>query len=165
MVPSFRLISNVTFCCGLTLLLRPIDAVDLRTIEIQTLRINPFQNWSGNTPMPTRLLRWILSKLAATTAFTPSNRVPLAAQSRLEPVPYSCPAMTIKGTLFFLVANRRVENRQLFPARMVDGHPALHSRNHQILDSYIRERAARHDAVVTSPAAITIEINRLNSAI
>ena len=29
------------------------------------------------------------SKLAATTAFTPSSFVPFAAQSRLDPVPYS----------------------------------------------------------------------------
>ena len=32
-------------------------------------------------------------------AFTPSNRVPFAAQSRLEPVPYSCPARMTNGTL------------------------------------------------------------------
>ncbi|OPZ07402.1 MAG: hypothetical protein BWZ10_02831 [candidate division BRC1 bacterium ADurb.BinA364] len=37
------------------------------------------------------------SKLAATTARTPSRRVPLAAQSREEPVPYSAPASTISG--------------------------------------------------------------------
>ena len=40
------------------------------------------------------------SKLSATTALTPSSRVPLAAQSRLEPVPYSLPAMTTSGVLF-----------------------------------------------------------------
>ena len=37
------------------------------------------------------------SKLRATTAFTPSSCVPLAAQSRLEPVPYSSPAKIISG--------------------------------------------------------------------
>ena len=35
------------------------------------------------------------SKLSAITARTPSNIVPLAAQSREEPVPYSLPAMTM----------------------------------------------------------------------
>ena len=37
------------------------------------------------------------SKLLAMTAFTPSSSVPLAAQSRLEPVPYSAPARTTSG--------------------------------------------------------------------
>ena len=54
-------------------------------------------NCSGSTPMPTRLLRWMRSKLRATTARMPSSRVPLAAQSRLEPVPYSSPANTTVG--------------------------------------------------------------------
>jgi hypothetical protein len=54
-------------------------------------------NCSGSTPMPTRLERWMRSKLFATTALTPSSRVPLAAQSRLEPVPYSSPAKITVG--------------------------------------------------------------------
>ena len=37
------------------------------------------------------------SKLSASTAFTPSSSVPLAAQSRDEPVPYSRPASTSSG--------------------------------------------------------------------
>ena len=37
------------------------------------------------------------SKLSQATAFTPSNRVPLAAQSRELPVPYSLPPMTTNG--------------------------------------------------------------------
>jgi hypothetical protein len=39
------------------------------------------------------------SKLFAITARTPSSAVPLAAQSREEPVPYSSPAITTRGTL------------------------------------------------------------------
>src|SRR5260370_33991222 len=46
----------------------------------------------------------------------------------------------------------------------MDGRPPFHSRNHQILYSHIREGAACHYPVVSAPAAITIEINRLNSA-
>ena len=38
------------------------------------------------------------SKLSAITARTPSSIVPLAAQSRDEPVPYSLPAMMICAT-------------------------------------------------------------------
>ena len=47
--------------------------------------------------MPTRLARWIRSKLSAITARTPRSRVPLAAQSRDDPVPYSLPATTTRG--------------------------------------------------------------------
>ena len=60
-------------------------------------QLSPGMNCNGNTPMPTRLERWIRSKLSAITALTPSRLVPLAAQSRLEPVPYSWPAITTSG--------------------------------------------------------------------
>ena len=49
-------------------------------------------------PMPIRLLRWMRSKLSASTARTPRSLGPLAAQSREEPEPYSFPAMTRVGT-------------------------------------------------------------------
>ncbi len=55
------------------------------------------RNCSGRIPMPTRFERWMRSKLSASTARTPSNRGPLAAQSRDEPEPYSLPASTISG--------------------------------------------------------------------
>jgi hypothetical protein len=44
-----------------------------------------------------RLERWMRSKLSAITARTPSSDVPLAAQSRLEPEPYSLPAKITSG--------------------------------------------------------------------
>jgi hypothetical protein len=43
-----------------------------------------------------------------TTARTPSSTVPLAAQSREEPVPYSLPAKMTSGTLsalYFMAAS------------------------------------------------------------
>ena len=57
----------------------------------------PSTNCSGRIPIPTRLLRWIRSKLSAITARTPSSRGPLAAQSRDEPEPYSFPASRTSG--------------------------------------------------------------------
>ena len=48
------------------------------------------------------------SKLSAITAFTPSSMVPLAAQSREEPVPYSLPAKMTSGTFslrYFIAAS------------------------------------------------------------
>ncbi len=41
------------------------------------------------------------SKLCEITAFTPSRRVPFAAQSRELPVPYSWPAMMTSGVPSF----------------------------------------------------------------
>ena len=58
---------------------------------------SPSANWSGSTPMPTRLERWMRSKDCAITARTPSRFVPFAAQSRDEPEPYSLPASTTSG--------------------------------------------------------------------
>ncbi|CFN64333.1 Uncharacterised protein [Bordetella pertussis] len=65
-------------------------------------------NCSGSTPMPTRLLRWMRSKLRAITAFTPSSCVPLAAQSRDDPVPYSSPPNTTEDVpcaTYFMAAS------------------------------------------------------------
>ena len=48
------------------------------------------------------------SKLCATTALTPSSCVPLAAQSRDEPVPYSSPPKTTVGVpcaMYFIAAS------------------------------------------------------------
>ena len=47
--------------------------------------------------MPTRFDRWMRSKLSAITSRTPSRFGPLAAQSRLDPLPYSLPASTASG--------------------------------------------------------------------
>ena len=58
--------------------------------------------------MPTRFERWMRSKLRTITALTPSSCVPLAAQSREEPVPYSSPAKTTVGTpsaMYFMAAS------------------------------------------------------------
>ena len=59
--------------------------------------MSPELNCSGRTPIPTRFDRWIRSKLSAITARMPSSRVPLAAQSREDPDPYSLPASTTSG--------------------------------------------------------------------
>jgi hypothetical protein len=50
------------------------------------------------------------SKLSAITAFTPSRKVPFAAQSRDEPVPYSLPPNTQRHALA-LVAHGGVVDR------------------------------------------------------
>ena len=76
----------------------------------------PAGNISGSTPMPMRLERWMRSKLSAITARTPSNMVPLAAQSRDEPVPYSLPARITQRRAFLLVAHGGIEDGHLLAA-------------------------------------------------
>jgi len=57
-----------------------------------------FCTTGGSTPIPIRFDRWIRSNDSARTARTPSSDVPLAAQSREEPQPYSLPARISSGT-------------------------------------------------------------------
>jgi hypothetical protein len=87
-------------------------------------------------------------------AFTPSSIVPLAAQSREEPVPYSSPARTTSGTLLGLVAHRRVVDRQLLARRLVLGDAALDAGHHQVLQADVGEGAAHHHLVVAAARAV-----------
>ncbi len=80
-------------------------AAAIPSIEKTSSPVNPSEsalcpsgNCSGSTPMPTRFERWMRSKLSTITARTPSSFVPLAAQSREEPEPYSLPPSTTSGT-------------------------------------------------------------------
>src|SRR5882757_6872331 len=90
--------------------------------------------------MPIRLERWMRSKLSAITALTPSNMVPLAAQSRELPVPYSLPARITKEV----------------PA-------ALGARQQQIAQADIGERATHHHFVIAAARAVRIEVHRLHA--
>ena len=102
------------------------------------------------------------SKLCATTAFTPSRFVPLAAQSRDEPVPYSCPANHDQRRARFLIFHGGVVNAQscfaVAAANFVT--PPSDAGHHQILDAHIGKRAARHHAVVAAARAVAVEILR-----
>ena len=69
--------------------------------------------------MPTRLERWMRSNDSAMTARTPCSLGPLAAQSRLEPEPYSLPARMMRGDALLLVLHGRVEDGHLDAIREV----------------------------------------------
>ena len=92
----------------------PADGDGLVALQAERLAhdVSP-SNTSGTTPMPTRFERWMRSKLWAITARTPSRLVPLAAQSREEPVPYSLPAKNDERHAFRLVAHGGVVDRHL----------------------------------------------------
>jgi hypothetical protein len=93
----------------------------------------------------------------------PSSAVPLAAQSRLEPVPYSSPAKTTVGTPA-AVFHRRVVDRHLLAAGLVQRVAAFlaravgRGRQHQVLDAHVGEGAAHHHLVVAAARAVAVEV-------
>ena len=100
--------------------------------------------------MPIRFERWMRSKLSAMTARTPRSIVPLAAQSREEPVPYSLPARITSGVPAALISHCGVINAHLFAAWHVHGDAALDARHQEIAQPDIGERAAHHDFMIAA---------------
>ena len=96
--PSALTISACSVWRGLRLSPSPWIVTVSSPLRPSVCQLVPSSNTSGSTPMPTRFERWMRSKLCAITARTPKSLVPLAAQSRDEPVPYSRPAKTTRGT-------------------------------------------------------------------
>ena len=92
------------------------DVQHLLAGQLRLLRSWPFSNCNGSTPMPTRLERWMRSKLSAITAFTPSRLVPLAAQSRDEPVAVFLAGDDHQRGAVLLVTHGRVVDRQFLAA-------------------------------------------------
>jgi hypothetical protein len=107
--------------------------------------------------MPTRLSGGSARTLRDTT-FTPSRLVPFAAQSREEPVPYSCPAITISGYRAADVRFRRIVDGQLRALRLQQRVSALLAAEHQVLDPHIGEGAAGHDAIIAAAGPVRVEV-------
>ena len=124
-------------------------------------RVCPGRNCSGSTPMPTRLVRWMRSKLSAITARTPSSSVPLAAQSRDDAGAVLLAGDHDQRHALLLVPHRRVVDRQ--SARRtgrctVDA--ALDAGHQQVPQADVGERAAHHHLVVAAPRAVGVEVLR-----
>ena len=105
------------------------------------------------------------SKLCAITARTPKSFVPLAAQSRDEPVPYSRPANTTNGNFLRLITHSGVIDRETLAGRLHECEAALNHiaclvLHHLVLDADVGEGAAHHHFVVAPPGAILIEVDR-----
>ena len=98
------------------------------------------------------------SKLSAITARTPSSTVPLAAQSRELPVPYSLPAMTTSGRWSCLIVHRRVVDRHRLAGRRVAGEAALDVVEHAVADADVGEGAAHHHFMVAAARAVAVEL-------
>ena len=103
------------------------------------------------------------SKLSAITARTPSSSVPLAAQSRDDPEPYSLPPSTISGTPSFSIVHRRVVNRHLLAVRQVQRPAAFGAGSQLVAQPNVGERAAHHHFVIAAPRAVGIEVPRLHA--
>jgi hypothetical protein len=92
--------------------------------------------------------------------------VPLAAQSRLLPVPYSAPARTISGTFSACTASRRRKSRHGGAARAEwRVTPPSVAVGQMVADADIGERAARHHAVVAAAGAVAVEVDRLHAVL
>ena len=102
------------------------------------------------------------SKLSAMTACTPSSSVPLAAQSRDEPEPYSLPAMTSSGTPP-LVLHRRVVDRRHLAVGQQRRPAALGAGRELVAQADVGERAAHHHLVVAAARAVGVEVRGLDA--
>ena len=97
------------------------------------------------------------------TARTPSSWVPLAAQSREEPEPYSLPAITISGTFSLRYASDASKIVVLLAVRQMCREAALDAGHQQILEADIGEGPAHHHFVIAAAGAVGIEILGLDA--
>jgi hypothetical protein len=89
---------------------------------------------------------------------TPSSIVPLAAQSRDEPVPYSLPAMITSGVPppAYAIARRRTTSAR-HPGAVARPPPFLAGRQF-VLEADVGEGAAHHHLVIAATRAVRVEV-------
>ena len=95
-VPSVPVITSVASLCGTIGMARSMSMVSSPCSPNDCHESLPL-NCNGSTPMPDQVAAVDALEALAITALTPSSWVPFAAQSRLEPVPYSSPAKITVG--------------------------------------------------------------------
>src|SRR5258707_3047606 len=62
-----------------------------------------------------------------------------------------------------LISYRRFVDGKLITTRIVLRHSSFDAEHHQVLDPNIGKRPAGHDQVISTPATITVEIDRLHT--
>ena len=127
--------------------------------------VTPGSNSSGSTPILTRLLRWMRSKLTAITARTPKQERALG-----RPVAARARAVLAAGQhhqrhALGFVLHRRVVDRHLLAVGHVPRDAAFGARRQQVADADVGERAARHHAVVAAAGAVAVEVDRLDAVL
>src|SRR6202011_2825132 len=85
----------------------------------------PSSKVNGSTPMPTRLERWMRSKLWQITARTPSSRVPFAAQAPRGAVSVFGAGKNHQRDSLGLILHRGIVDRHLLAVGPVLGQAAL----------------------------------------
>ena len=91
------------------------------------------------------------SKLFAMTALTPSRTVPLAAQSREEPVAVFAAGENDEWGTFLLVLHRSIEDGHLLATRLVaSSQPPFSARRKPVAQANVGKGAAHHDLVVAA---------------
>ncbi len=101
--------------------LRDPERHRFRAIETQRLPARALFEHEGNDAHADQVRAVDALIALAMTAFTPNRFVPLAAQSREEPLPYSTPANTTSGTFSAAYFTAGVVDRELLARGMVDG--------------------------------------------
>ena len=86
----------------------------------------------------------------------PSSRVPLAAQSRDEPEPYSLPAKTTKRSALSIVFGR-IKKCDFFAFRKNFGEAAFFV-HHFIFDTNVGKGSTNHHFMIPAPGAVGVEI-------
>ncbi len=127
-------------------------------VRPRPVRVSPSANCRGRIPIPTRLERWMRSKLSAMTARTPRSAGPLAAQSRDDPDPYSWPGQHHERDAVGLVAHGGVVDAHLLAVGQMAGDPALGARGEQVAEADVGEGPAHHHLVVAAAGAVGVEL-------
>ena len=161
--PSPDRILTCNGCPGTSSCATPVTSKVSKPVSWRLSADIPAANSRGKTPMPMRLLRWMRSKLSASTTRTPSSRVPLAAQSRDEPEPYSFPAITIRGVPPSYVTHGCVINGEYFRALLHSGVAPLNTRGQLVTKPDVGKGPPHHDFVVAAPGTEGVELPGLDS--
>ena len=143
----------------------PVSSYRSRPVSPSDAAVAPLWNCSGSTPMFTRLLRWIRSKLSAMTALTPSSSVPFAAQSRDDPGSVFLARDDEQRHAGVLVFHRGVVDRHHVAVRLIRRPAAFGAGRELIAQPDVGERAAHHHFVIAAPRAVRVEVLRLHAVL
>src|SRR5919205_843306 len=85
------------------------------------------------------------------------------SRSFRSPVARTAGAVLLTGDdyerdIFRLITHRRIVDAHTFPVRLIDRHAAFDAGHHQVFDAHVRERAAHHHFMITTPRAVAVEV-------
>ena len=138
--------------------------VNFRAAESQRLRVRPLGELQRQHSHANKIRAMNALEARGHDGFHPeqarSLRRPVAARSGAVFVT----SENDQRNFVCRISHRRVENRCLFAARLMNRHAAFGPRRHQVFDPDIREGPARHHQIIPAPAAVAVEIDRADSS-